>query len=64
MPRITVSFKNTPEDLELYNEIMKHSDRSAYVKDRLRGIIVRKEECGKNNSNDDMANQLVQLDGF
>lgn len=36
MPRIVVSFKNTEEDLNLYDEIMKASDRSAYVKDILK----------------------------
>lgn len=36
MPRVVVSFKNTEEELALYEEIMKASDRSAYVKDILK----------------------------
>lgn len=36
MPRVVVSFKNTEEELALYKEIMKASDRSAYVKDILK----------------------------
>lgn len=40
MPRITVSFKHNKEDLELYNEIMKHSDKSGFIKDILKGKIV------------------------
>ena len=43
MPRITVSFKHNKEDLELYNEIMKHSDRSGFIKDILKGRIVDRE---------------------
>lgn len=37
MPRIVVSFKNTKEELELYEAIQKHSCPSAYVKDFLNG---------------------------
>lgn len=44
MPRITVSFKNTEEDLKLHEEICKHSDKSAYIKDRLRKLKKLEEE--------------------
>ena len=50
MPRITVSFKHNKEDLELYNEIMKHSDRSGFIKDILKGNI---NSINKNNKNVD-----------
>jgi hypothetical protein len=58
MPRITVSFKHNKEDLELYNEIMKHSDRSGFVKDVMKGNMPAK---GKEEPEDDM---LRQLKGF
>lgn len=33
---IAVSFKNTPEDIELYNWIISHSNLSGFIKDTLR----------------------------
>ena len=47
MPKITLSFKHNREDLELYNEIMRHSDKSAYIKDILKGnktVVKEKKE--------------------
>ncbi|MNE86081.1 hypothetical protein D3C80_1831440 [compost metagenome] len=35
---VTISFKNTKEDEELYLWIISHSDKSAFVKDTLRKI--------------------------
>ncbi|QAT40812.1 hypothetical protein [Clostridium sp. JN-9] len=46
--RLIISFKNTPEDNKLYEEIQKHSDKSAYVKDVLKGIIEKKIEQSTN----------------
>lgn len=60
MPRITVSFKHTPEDLELYNEIMRHSDRSGYVKDVMKGHVSNKPE-EKKREDDNMVAQLKQF---
>lgn len=60
MPRITVSFKHTPEDLELYNEIMRHSDRSGYVKDVMKGQSPGKIES-KEKEEDSMVTQLKQF---
>lgn len=37
--RVIINFKNTPEDLALYNELKKHSSISGYIKDILRGVI-------------------------
>lgn len=37
--RIIVNFKNTPEEIELYNELKKHSSISGYIKDILKGIV-------------------------
>lgn len=37
--RIVINFKNTPEDIELYNKLKRHSCMSAYIKDYLRGLV-------------------------
>lgn len=58
MPKITVSFKHSKEDLELYNEIMKHSDRSGYVKDVMKGHTAKDTEKSKD---DDMTNQFKEF---
>ena len=36
--RIVINFKNTAEEIELYETIKKHSSASAYIKDVLKGI--------------------------
>lgn len=36
--RVVVSFKSTEEDQELLREISESSDKSAYVKDRLKKL--------------------------
>ena len=33
---IGLSFKNTPEDIELYKWIISHSNKSGFIKDTLR----------------------------
>lgn len=42
--RIVINFKNTPEDINLYEELKKHSSMSGYVKDVLRGLVENKLE--------------------
>lgn len=37
--RIIINFKNTPEEIELYKNLKKHSSVSGYIKDILKGII-------------------------
>lgn len=54
---IAVSFKNTPEDKELYEWIISHSNMSGFVKDILRevkkgekgGSIIRNKAETKDN---------------
>jgi len=44
---IGLSFKNTPEDIELYKWIISHSNKSGFIKDTLRaakGNITIQEE--------------------
>jgi len=35
---IALSFKNTPEDMELYKWIISHSNLSGFIKDTLRAV--------------------------
>jgi nitroimidazol reductase NimA-like FMN-containing flavoprotein (pyridoxamine 5'-phosphate oxidase superfamily) len=44
---IPLSFKNTQEDIELYNWISKHSNKSGFIKDILKQNM--KAELTKNN---------------
>ena len=37
--RIIINFKNTPEEIKLYNELKKHSSISGYIKDILKGVM-------------------------
>lgn len=50
--RIVINFKNTKEDIELYNELSKYSCKSAYIKDVLRGLI-------NNNTIDNKENEEI-----
>lgn len=49
--RIVINFKNTPDEIELYENLKKHSSVSAYIKDVLKGVS---EINIKQNSNDDI----------
>ena len=40
--RIVINFKNTPDDISLYEELKKHSSMSGYIKDVLRGLVENK----------------------
>ncbi|EOR27398.1 hypothetical protein A500_04626 [Clostridium sartagoforme AAU1] len=64
--RIVVNFKNTPEDIELYNKLKKRSSISGYIKDVLKGleeneVVNEKKEISSGNDNeiaDDIADIL------
>lgn len=60
--RIVINFKNTPEDIKLYQELKKHSSISGYIKDILKGIIA-KEDKKENNSNDDFYDGIDDIIG-
>lgn len=68
MPKLVISFKNNEEELELYNEIIKHSDKSAYVKDVLRGlrtlnkdVPTNKKEETKDDEEEELMKQLASI---
>ena len=60
--RIIINFKNTPEEIQLYNELKKHSSISGYIKDILKGITT-KEEKKETNSNDDIYDDISDIIG-
>lgn len=47
IPLISISFKNTSDDLELRNWLMKHSNRSGFIKDILRKVMIEEMEREK-----------------
>lgn len=60
--RIVINFKNTPEDIKLYEELKRHSSISGYIKDILKGIIT-KEDKKESNSNDDIYDGIDDIIG-
>lgn len=60
--RIVINFKNTPEDIKLYQELKKHSSISGYIKDILKGIIT-KDEKKETNYNDDIYDGIDDIIG-
>ena len=40
---ITVSFKNTPEERDLYKIIDKHSSKGAFIKDVLIEVLIKRQ---------------------
>lgn len=60
--RIVINFKNTPEDIKLYEKLKRHSSISGYIKDILKGITT-KEEKKETNSNDDIYDGIDDIIG-
>lgn len=58
---IALSFKNTPEDIELYTWITSHSNMSGFIKDTLRAA---KEKENKNSEqpHEIKENKLIDID--
>ncbi|GAA0825170.1 hypothetical protein [Clostridium tertium] len=59
--RIVINFKNTPEDIKLYEELKKHSSLSGYVKDVLRGLSANKSITDKREANDDISESIEDI---
>ena len=59
--RIVINFKNTPEDIKLYNELKKHSSMSGYIKDVLRGLVENKSEDEKRVTNEDICEGIDDI---
>ena len=59
---IALSFKNTPEDMELYKWIIAHSNLSGFIKDTLR-IVKGNEIFKKENKNvESKKTELIDMD--
>ena len=64
---IGLSFKNTPEDIELYEWIKSHSNQSGFIKDILRAVKDNespKKETKNYKSNVVENNDLMELNDF
>lgn len=59
--RIVINFKNTKEDIELYNKLKKHSCMSAYIKDYLRGIIDNANDIKEDKKTDDVFDGIEDI---
>ena len=64
--RIVINFKNTEEDIKLYEELKRHSSISGYIKDILKGVIdntaIYKKESNSND-NDDIYDGISHIIG-
>lgn len=44
IPTVTLSFKETPEDIELRAWLMTKSNRSGFIKDELRKVMIEEKK--------------------
>ena len=62
--RIIINFKDTKEEIELYEKLLKHSNPASYIKDIFMGLIPltlgsdiqfiqKNTECNNNNQNEE-----------
>lgn len=58
---IALSFKNTPEEMELYAWIISHSNMSGFIKDILKEVK-EKEKNPVKDKVDFKENKLIDLD--
>jgi len=59
---IGLSFKNTPEDVELYEWIITHSGKSAFIKDILRLSMGSDTSKKVNKISITKSNDLIDMD--
>lgn len=59
---ITVSFKNTADDMELYSWITSHSNLSGFVKDTLRAAMQKKDTTDARKEIKSNINSLIEFD--
>lgn len=61
--RIIINFKNTPEEIELYENLKKHSSISGYIKDILKGVIKANNDINNNRieTNDDIYDDINDI---
>lgn len=56
---ITVTFKNTLEEIALYEIISRHSSKTAFIKDTLIATLLRKNTIQENTP---MSKSVAQVD--
>lgn len=64
--RIVINFKNTEEDIKLYEELKRHSSISGYIKDILKGVIdntTSDKKESNSNDNDDIYDGISDIIG-
>jgi hypothetical protein len=59
---VTISFKNTTEDMELYSWITKHSNLSGFIKDTLRAEMEKKDTSDIRPETKATSNNLIEFD--
>lgn len=59
--RIVINFKNTSDDIRLYEELKKHSSISGYIKDVLRGLVENKAIEEKKEVNEDINEDIENI---
>ncbi len=59
---IALSFKNTPEDIELYKWIISHSNMSGFIKDILREKMNGETKEYVSEKMENRSNNLIELD--
>lgn len=63
--RIVINFKNTSEDIDLYNKLKKRSCMSGYIKDVLKGLedndINIQSEDTSNRNEDNIADDIADI---
>ena len=61
--RIIINFKNTPEEIELYENLKKHSSISGYIKDIIKGVIKANNDINNNRieTNDDIYDDINDI---
>lgn len=59
--RIVINFKNTEEDIKLYEELKKHSSMSGYIKDVLRGLVENKASEEKKAVNEEICDGIDDI---
>lgn len=62
MKPIALSFKNTPEDKELYDWIFSHSNLSGFIKDTLRAVMLKGSDKDYLDNKNNKQNGLIDID--
>lgn len=59
---IGLSFKDTPEDMELYEWIKTHSNLSGFIKDTLRAVKEKDSPKDETKKHETKKTELIDMD--